>query len=823
MVNDTNLQCDLKTSCLQVFLYTDIDRLTHEASLKLLSSNHNLPLYAIVANPHLKIAIQNQLSILQGHHGFIKIGVIEEILNGLLEKHFWNDGYKLHDKNTLTMGILELLKTKDPSLSFLNLNAENKNLFSLAKKLAQEILEVEEFSNNELLLIESLKKLMPKRLFIFEGLNLLIPFLNQMLWIGFSFLRKSYLEILEKSASLIFCLVPTKAYLGDILSPKERLKILKKYSKWGDEAIAEEHLLLAEFTQDYQKFYKLLSNYLTHEEIEEPKDPKTSLSLLQSSLQEGIDLREINYDGTICIQEAYSPYQECLQAISYLQKFKENHPETTQKDILFITSDKNLYAPLLQALITNLTQPFIIKQGSKSDPLWQVLEFFLVTPIPEMNQEFFIELGLKLSFVNHAKFKPLENIWFKAHQGLIEENKDELKADSFVIKLKNAILRSSVFDLEEAEIAYESNFINSSKIDDLKSIIIVLDELITLIEKLKNIISQNYFFSEWIHKVLDLVEEPLLRDCCPLSWKKTFIELFADYKEANFKLEISEFCQLISPFLKILEKDQSSSLEIIHPKQIPHQRYELIIYLGMNPEKNDDPIHLLENINKQHESHYYPLWFKSAKKDIYYSYLQGYPDKSMIEAHPWVESLKTYLQPLPKTSNTQLLSYYPKPRREFYTEAINEVLESLLILDQKFVLDFQAVEKFLKDPEAMIRKDLLIIKQRQEFSDIDLKERHLLIWKLQNQLCHRSLQGIDDFKELKSQENEAVFLRSSSTNQLDELSTLTIQGELDLFSSAGFLVKIKGITKKSLESKFSKNRKKIENLIKLNSIIINSL
>jgi hypothetical protein len=193
----------------------------------------------------------------------------------------------------------------------------------------------------------------------------------------------------------------------------------------------------------------------------------------------------------------------------------------------------------------------------------------------------------------------------------------------------------------------------------------------------------------------------------------------------------------------------------------------------------------------------------------------------MIEAHPWVESLKTYLQPLSKTSNTQLLSYYPKPRREFYTEAINEVLESLLILDQKFVLDFQAVEKFLKDPEAMIRKDLLIIKQRQELSDIDLKERHLLIWRLQNLLCHRSLQDIDDFKELKNQENVPVFLRTSSTNQLDELSTLTIQGELDLFSSAGFLVKIKGITKKSLESKFSKNRKKIENLIILQWLLNN--
>ena len=823
MVNDTNLQCDLKTSCLQVFLYTDIDRLTHEASLKLLSSNHDQPLYAIVANPHLKIAIQNHLSSLQGHHGFIRIGVIEDIINDLLEKHFCDTGCKLHDKNTLIMAILELLKTKDLSLSFLNLNLENKNLFSLAQKLAQEILEVEEYSNNELLLIKSLKKLLPKRLFIFEALDFLIPFLNQMLWIGFPFLSKIYLEILEKSSSLIFCLVPTKAYLGDILSPKERLKILKKYAKWGDEAIAEEHLLLAEFTQDYQKFYKLLPKYLTHEEIDESKDPTTNLSLLQNSLQEGIDLKELNYNGTICIQEAYSPYQECIQALFFLQNFKENHPETTQKDILFITSNKQLYSPLLQGLTTNLKHPVSVRQGSKSDPLWAILESFLVTPINEMKQDFFIELGLKLSCLNHAKFKHLEDIWFKAHQGLIEENKEELSADNFIIKFKNAILRSSVFDLEDSEIAYEYNFINSSKIDDLKSIMIVLDELITILEKVKNIKSQNYFISEWIFKVLNLVEESLLRDCCPLSWKKTFIELFADYKEANFKLEVSEFCQLISPFLKILEKDQSLSLEIIHPKQIPHQKYELIIYLGMNPDKNDDPIHLLDNINKRYETHYYPLWFKSAKKSTYYSFLKGYPDKSMVEAHSWVEILKSYFQSLPDTPNIQALPYYPKSKKEFYTEALNDLVEPLIIPNQEFILEFQEVEKFIKDPEAFIRKDLLSIKQRQELSDIDLKERHLLLWKMQTQVSNRLLQGIDDFKQLKNQEKEAVFLRSSLTNHPDELSTITIHGGLDLPSSSGFFLKLEGITKKSLETKFSKNRKKIEILIKLKSIINHSI
>ena len=135
-----------KTSCLQVFLYTNCQRLYRDAVKELLDATHQTPIYALCPSFEHKQALTQALYESLGYTNFSFIGTLEEGLLHVLKYECQKQKAQLHDTCSVCMAIYELLSTQDPSLDFLKINQgmyqDYDTLFEIAQSVAKELISI---------------------------------------------------------------------------------------------------------------------------------------------------------------------------------------------------------------------------------------------------------------------------------------------------------------------------------------------------------------------------------------------------------------------------------------------------------------------------------------------------------------------------------------------------------------------------------------------------------------------------------------------------------------------------------------------------------
>jgi exodeoxyribonuclease V gamma subunit len=208
----------------------------------------------------------------------------------------------------------------------------------------------------------------PKRISIF-GISYL-PFFH----------LEAIVEISKYSQVNLFFMNPCKEYWGDIVSDRETRKFEKKYARPDgserDLYLEEGNRLLASMGILGRNFFSMISNLHCHivELFDENKDI-TILEKIQSDILHLID-RQVFFpqsplnsaptvfssppivthsplsaiDSSIRIHSCHSPMREMEVLHDNLLSMIEENPDLLPKDIVVMTTDIDLYAPLVHAV-----------------------------------------------------------------------------------------------------------------------------------------------------------------------------------------------------------------------------------------------------------------------------------------------------------------------------------------------------------------------------------------------------------------------------------------------------------------------------------------
>jgi hypothetical protein len=810
MINDSFAHSYLKQSCLQVFLYTDSEALIFDAASALKTVCHQEPYYVVVPHAQMARSLKDTLQTLQGCTGFIKIGGATEIVGSLVGPEL-----RVYDHTYLCLHVFDLLKKGDQGFEALLPKKGalvDVDLFNLADALADELLDLIDQGKREEVdqtVFETLRSYYPQYLFIDEALAQLKVH-HKLMWVGFAPLPLGYLSAFQMPTTA-FCLAPSSIFLGDVLTPKARLKLLQKQSHLKA-VVGDEHPLLGSFTQRYRLFYNLCSDVLNV--IETSFENSCALHKIQRSMYEGLSIEPVHQDDTIIIHQASTPYQEVMQALSFLQQMKLKEPLLSQKDILILCHDSATYEPLLNALGQSLKEPVSFSKGSKAHPLWQLIDKLCLSQT--WDQDFFIEFVTRLSHLNknsscYSVFKELETLICEAHRGVL--------GPFSLSVLKGAVLRASIFDLDQGEIPYESNFINSSNFDDLEALVTKLDEMIQFVEVVNKIKTQRLSIRDWLIDLSKVFEHPFIKQVCPFEFYKILIKLHTKFLDSLVEIDLACFMQLASAYFSLKEDICGGCIEIMNIKQIPHRSYKVIVMLGMNPQSPKKSHQFLSPSPPLCDLFYYPLWTLQAQSALFMSYLEGYPDLSVVESHAWVQAMQSMLHTQRYTPCLDFLSFTPKSKEEFFPS--EESLKALVSLQKSYQFDLAHIKSFLKDPQEFVKKHYLHIKDSSQLLNRDLSERQLLLYLLQQQINlgadHQVF--LDDFKELVSEEKQEFYLRSSLVEKQDLLTSIKTLSPLELEYDNQLHLQLTGLCDPVLEAKVKKQLKKLEFLCLIQEVL----
>jgi hypothetical protein len=168
-------------------------------------------------------------------------------------------------------------------------------------------------------------------------------------------------------------------------------------------------------------------------------------------------------------------------------------------------------------------------------------------------------------------------------------------------------------------------------------------------------------------------------------------------------------------------------------------------------------------------------------------------------------------------------SYQPLLKLSFLEKETDEIIGKQTLPQSSYHIDIQLIERFIKDPETCIKKHFLNIKEAQEVNNKDVSERHLNLWKLQQELnkdshCD-SFAQVDDYKHLKFDFPESKHLRSNLFSDEDHLQNQMILKPLIIYLANDVSLQCLGISTIELEKKIKKNEKLILKFFELKTLI----
>ena len=193
---------------------------------------------------------------------------------------------------------------------------------------------------------------MPRRVSVF-GVSALPPFH-----------LKIFAAIAQSMEINLFLMNPSREYWHDIVSDREMTRITEKkrsygLSESGDLHLEQGHSLLASMGALGRDFFQLLNDYplIENDLFEEPGEG----NLLQSIQSDILNLRDrgrggkkllADTDTSLRIHSCHSPMREAEILQDRLLSFLAADPGLKPGDILVMTPDIGLYAPLIQAVFS---------------------------------------------------------------------------------------------------------------------------------------------------------------------------------------------------------------------------------------------------------------------------------------------------------------------------------------------------------------------------------------------------------------------------------------------------------------------------------------
>lgn len=805
----------INSSSLQVFLYTQIDNLFKQIAASIQISCHVDQLFVVVANAEQKKSLLEVISKRQGFTTFSFIGTLREWLVKILNQKDPFQGFKIHDSQSLTFAIYELFLQQDPSLNFRGLKdsalQDLYQVYVLASQLSNEFNELQELKPdfedvNFKKLKLAVKSKYPNMLFMDEAFALCEPYFNQLIFAGFSQLPLAYVDMLKKSSAQIHLLAPSFAFLGDVISPKQRLKYLRDGKHKLDESFKfDEHPLIDTLDQETKYFFHKIANLDVHT-IDDgiAQDSLVALEQIKNSLYYGYIEQKINLDDSVCFLRSSSALDACLKLINQLQIIYAQDQNVSNQDICIIGNEK-LYGPILNALSTNFERSSLFSSEIKTDLLWIILESHILAEEFKQDQNFFIKqlhlvYELDTSEVRKKLWLIIINL-LKEAQFIVSQ--DDLKGIVFLKTLKRIWLSSLVFDYSEDEVPFDLNMIDSSSSELLQECMELFDGYIKFIENINGLKNKTGTCFELLNGVLDCLNHSSFKPLICMSFYQYFYKIQTLQSLEDTKINLKIFVEVAAQFF-VSHKHDAIKNEFIKIQNISDvaRSYKYCIHLGEIESQKSN----LWNWKKSNFRHYLTNLQNTHKRLIFIKHEDSLSNKSDVSNfEDQIKKLLNSYEPARCALNTYEIC---KIDKKMITELANLDLSNLPS-HKMFTLEAKTLKSYFTDLGSFIKKELLHVKQDYDIMDLDVKMRHLVIWKRSqyrplgnNQPKQDWLYGFSHKKQ------EDKYLRSDFATEDEKLSYIVVKPAL---INENMIVN--GLTSADLDQKFIKNPEEVKKLI----------
>lgn len=805
----------IKTPCLQVFLYTNIDNLFKQVAVCIAESNHKNIIYVVVQESEQKAAVQQQVFNIQGYTSFSFVGTLRECLLEIIKTRLDNPLIKIHDQTSLSMAIYDLLIENDSAVSFVQLDDKIRDdltsVYIAAKQLANELCDLfkikPDLSDEKVIALRaSIKKRYPEILFIDEAFVACSSFYNSMIFAGFYSLPELYIDYLEKSETRLFLIVPSIAFLGDIISSKQRLKALKNNHLMLDPIHEfEEHPLLESFQSHERAFYRILheKNLIIDEEIE-TIIANSTLEKIQKELKSGFFQGKINADESITFLEVGSVYEECMAFFQQMQIIQTKDPEVSLKDII-VLADEKIYGPLLSSIGQSLKHPILFSKCDKTDNIWHLITEILTTDYHYQDQNFFIKQvhaifdletdegrkkswGTLIRFLNKAQF--------------IFPNKN-LTGQDYLVELRNACLKTTFFQFYEEVGLFEDIIIENTEENLDATFLSQIDSYIKLLRELNSLKIKNAKPLNIFYELIECIQGSFLKPILQPSFFHKSCKVIESLKDYTSLVNIKILHEMITIYFRSDEAfSKYPTIKIIEEFLPFTKKYRYCFSLGRGSKRNEQALNwdlrkiqqpiMLNNIINISDS------ILIIRKNTGIG--NGLDQTSLIE-----DNLIKLLAC--KKSHQQSLSIctFLKNNKKIFLDQgpLQGSSESSM---EPIELDAKSYERFFVNTQDFINKDCLGITRTSEVLDLDVIERNLIIWKISRIENSTSLEISNNWLYTKSiKKNKERYLRSTLIKDEESLGNISVKPSL---SKDPFI--LKGVTNSEIDDKFLSSPDKLE-------------
>jgi len=749
-------------SCLQVFLYTDINCLIQDALEIFSQITAADPKIVIVPSASMRQKLEELLCQKEGASGFIQIGTLQQILSSrLLQKA------SVYDEISLTLALVELMNERHVSgFPFMapGLKEDEEAFRQIwASKVATELLALE---SKEALtrcpeapfLREELLKRYPSFKLPYEAFDLIEADFDQMIWIGFEEMSVEILKKLKPKKAQIFSLVPSAVFLGDILTPKQRLKELLKQPRLLELSI--EHPILARFTKALSPFYQALIDLEVDYTVipGELREPVSSLEVLQAGLIEGLFPQKLKPDDSLTIGSFASPYQECQWVINELQRLYQQDPMLNMERIAFVSSMPELYASILNGIGQTLPQRLGFTHASTRGPLREWLSALFFPSMSRREGGYFSEWilrGFQFLSTDQGDYQALYHLVSRAHFYTL----GPWEGSTYLKKLKQQFLKCWFFDLELHERPFEEGLCEPAvDEEELERVLTGLNPLIDLLELVEHFETLTLSWGQWIEKFRDFVQSPFMDLIGLQSLLGQWLHRLFPYRHFKALLRVTEFLERALPLFQEKQKEVNQ-IKVRSLSMRTDEKIDFCFFVGLQQASEIEGSSLFFEptlLPKDKKRLSWPLWIQRVKKRLYLSYHEGFLNKYEEGVHLWVESLQGCLRD--HTSLPCLLnqSVAPKIKKSFLD---GFSVESEVCSSELYRVDIRDVRRFLKDEESFIKSHFLKVVRPKAKLDAALFDFSLLQWKHQAK-GQKASDGLFSFAKPFQEEAEALFFRS---------------------------------------------------------------
>lgn len=817
----------IKTPCLQVFLYTSVDNL-YKAAINILNeSTHQKPQFVIVPSSDVKEALLSQMYAEKGHTSFSHMGTLPETLIYILKNYIGLRNPQIHDTISLTLAMYELILKKDECVSSLDLTesvlSDLDSVFVIAKELASQlidILDVEpDCSNAKIISIKaSIKKQMPEILFLDDAFSLCHEYYHSFALVGFYFLPHLFLEKLKQELAKIFLLVPSYAFLGDILSPRQRLKNLRDKNQKIQLLTFKEHPFLERLSRQQKDFYSSLSDLESLYFDEEDVSGQTTLEKIQNSLKTGHFESKYVCDDSLLLIDADGIYAQSLQLIYQLQELSKQTPSLLQKDVAIVTDIKK-YGPILNALGQSMREPIAFACGSCDEDVFDVIKFLYNEQT--QNQNYLIQLCQMIASISKNSEAPLYDkictLLELLNQCHLSGINSQITGSDLIYELKKKLLKNTFFDSDENEIAFEANFLTHIGNDQLSEQLLLLDSVGQLINETQKLKYKLCSIQEWCIELFKILNSGLLSELKSFSHQKELIEKSIGFGFYTSEISIRSYFRICT-FTKSSQNTSKYCIKTYGLNITPDKCYRFIFYLGVLPEANQNHQFFDYKFNDL-DANILMLNQALNSLTVIASFENDFSSKSPSAL--FIETLKKelleddFLVKIPQLTACELADKTPFIPKEYFSGPEENYLSS------NHRIDIQKFKKFIHDVETFVKKEYLQIAKDEAILDQDVSSRQLFYWLLQKYYADHSVDIVDSFARLTPQEKKNLYLRSFFTKN-DSLTNLRIAEPLQISIQEDQSIDFYGLDDEKLESKINSRNDKVIYFLKIKHFFIST-